>query len=167
MSDDSDDDLTADAEEEIEKLSADGRSAREEDDEDGEFVDGNEDEDLNDDDNEDDDELDDVDDGDDEIMDHSEGDDEDDVNSSSKSDTQRTKRITKKKLIDADGGSSNAASGEAALAKPVRKAKSAFMFFQGDQLSIIRAELGAGVSMGDAMTEVRTILPENALLFPC
>ena len=34
----------------------------------------------------------------------------------------------------------------------VRKVKTAFLCFQGDQLSKIRAELG--LSMGDAMTEV-------------
>ena len=34
----------------------------------------------------------------------------------------------------------------------VRKVKTAFLFFQGEQLSKIRAELG--LSMGDAMTEV-------------
>jgi len=37
----------------------------------------------------------------------------------------------------------------------VRKVKTAFLFYQGDQLSKIRAELG--LSMGDAMTQVRTI----------
>lgn len=34
----------------------------------------------------------------------------------------------------------------------IRKAKSAFLFYQGDQLATIRAELN--LSMGDAMTEV-------------
>jgi hypothetical protein len=36
---------------------------------------------------------------------------------------------------------------------PVRKVKTAFLFYQADQLSKIRAELG--LSMGDAMTHVR------------
>jgi len=40
------------------------------------------------------------------------------------------------------------------MAPSVRKVKSAFLFYQGDQLGAIRAELG--VSMGDAMTEVST-----------
>jgi hypothetical protein len=35
----------------------------------------------------------------------------------------------------------------------VRKAKTAFLFYQSDQLSKIRAAMG--LSMGDAMTEVR------------
>ena len=34
----------------------------------------------------------------------------------------------------------------------IQKAKSAFLYYQGDQLAKIRTELG--VSMGDAMTEV-------------
>jgi len=38
----------------------------------------------------------------------------------------------------------------------IRKAKSAFLYYQGDQLSKIRAELG--LSMGDAMTEVSLLL---------
>ena len=37
-------------------------------------------------------------------------------------------------------------------ATTVRKAKSAFLFYQGDQLAKIRADLN--LSMGDAMTEV-------------
>jgi SWI/SNF-related matrix-associated actin-dependent regulator of chromatin subfamily A member 5 len=36
---------------------------------------------------------------------------------------------------------------------PVRKIKTAFLYYQGDQLSKIRAEMG--LSMGDAMTQVR------------
>lgn len=36
---------------------------------------------------------------------------------------------------------------------PVRKAKSAFLYYQGEMQSKIRAELG-GASMGDVMTEV-------------
>jgi hypothetical protein len=38
--------------------------------------------------------------------------------------------------------------------QPVKKARSAFLFFQGEQLSLIRSDLGAGGSMGEAMTEV-------------
>ena len=41
--------------------------------------------------------------------------------------------------------------------KPVRKAKSAFLFYQGDVQSKIRAELG-GASMGDVMTEVSSLV---------
>jgi hypothetical protein len=43
------------------------------------------------------------------------------------------------------------------MAPQVKKAKTAFMFYQADQLAKIRAELGgpAGCSMGEAMTEVR------------
>lgn len=38
---------------------------------------------------------------------------------------------------------------------PVRKVKTAFLFYQADQLSRIRAELGGSSSnMGEAMTEV-------------
>ena len=38
---------------------------------------------------------------------------------------------------------------------PVRKAKSAFLFYQTEMLSKIRNEMGGStVSMGDAMTEV-------------
>jgi hypothetical protein len=37
--------------------------------------------------------------------------------------------------------------------KSVRKAKSAFLFYQGEMQSKIRAELN-GASMGDVMTEV-------------
>ena len=45
--------------------------------------------------------------------------------------------------------------------KTVKKAKSAFLFYQGDNLSKIRAELGTTASMGDAMTEV-SLLCRNA-----
>jgi hypothetical protein len=38
------------------------------------------------------------------------------------------------------------------MAPQVKKAKTAFLYFQGDQLSIIRKKLS--LSMGDAMTEV-------------
>ena len=38
------------------------------------------------------------------------------------------------------------------MAPQVKKAKTAFLYFQGDQLSSIRKELN--LSMGDAMTEV-------------
>ena len=44
------------------------------------------------------------------------------------------------------------------MAPQVRKAKTAFLFYQGAQLSNIRAELGPTASMGDAMTEVREIV---------
>jgi hypothetical protein len=40
----------------------------------------------------------------------------------------------------------------------VRKAKTAFLYYQGDQLSKIRAELGPTTSMGDAMTEVSALV---------
>jgi len=39
------------------------------------------------------------------------------------------------------------------MAPSVRKVKTAFLYYQGDQLASIRSELG-GISMGDAMTEV-------------
>jgi hypothetical protein len=44
--------------------------------------------------------------------------------------------------------------------KSVRKARSAFLFYQSDKLSKIRTELGgsAAVSMGDVMTEVRVVV---------
>jgi hypothetical protein len=38
------------------------------------------------------------------------------------------------------------------MAPQVRKVKSAFLWYQGEELKNVRAELG--VSMGDAMTEV-------------
>ena len=38
------------------------------------------------------------------------------------------------------------------MAPQVKKAKTAFLYYQGDKLSVIRKELG--LSMGDAMTEV-------------
>jgi hypothetical protein len=38
------------------------------------------------------------------------------------------------------------------MAPQVKKVKTAFLYYQGDQLSAIRKELG--LSMGDAMTEV-------------
>jgi hypothetical protein len=38
------------------------------------------------------------------------------------------------------------------MAPQVKKAKTAFLYFQGDKLSSIRKELN--VSMGEAMTEV-------------
>jgi hypothetical protein len=41
------------------------------------------------------------------------------------------------------------------MAPQVKKAKTAFMFYQADQLAKIRAELGGTTSMGEAMTEVR------------
>ncbi|KAL7558628.1 hypothetical protein ACA910_019459 [Epithemia clementina (nom. ined.)] len=40
------------------------------------------------------------------------------------------------------------------MAPQVKKAKTAFLYFQTDHLSRIRAELGHGASMGDAMTEL-------------
>ena len=42
------------------------------------------------------------------------------------------------------------------MAPQVKKAKTAFSYFQTDSLSKIRAELGQGATMGDAMTEVST-----------
>jgi hypothetical protein len=47
-----------------------------------------------------------------------------------------------------------AAEGGGGPNKPVKKAKSAFLYYQGDMLSKIRTELGPTASMGDAMTEV-------------
>lgn len=49
--------------------------------------------------------------------------------------------------------------GESAIAegKVVKKSRSAFVFYQTDQLSKIRAELGAGASMGESMTVVSEI----------
>jgi hypothetical protein len=41
------------------------------------------------------------------------------------------------------------------MAPEVKKAKTAFLYYQGDKLSSIRKELG--VSMGAAMTEVRNL----------
>ena len=41
------------------------------------------------------------------------------------------------------------------MAPQVKKAKTAFLYFQGDQLSSIRKELN--LSMGDAMSEVSSI----------
>jgi hypothetical protein len=43
------------------------------------------------------------------------------------------------------------------MAPQVKKAKTAFMFYQADQLAKIRAELGGTTSMGEAMTEVRNM----------
>eukprot|EP00934_Nitzschia_sp_Nitz4_P002372 Nitzschia sp. Nitz4//scaffold15_size197535//114083//119000//NITZ4_001588-RA/size197535-processed-gene-0.80-mRNA-1//-1//CDS//3329537745//2367//frame0 len=49
------------------------------------------------------------------------------------------------------------------MAPQVKKAKSAFLYYQGDQLSAVRKELG--LSMGDAMTELasrwRSLAPEE------
>jgi hypothetical protein len=45
------------------------------------------------------------------------------------------------------------------MAPTVKKAKSAFLFFQGANLAKIRAELGPETTMGQAMTEVRCVLP--------
>jgi hypothetical protein len=58
------------------------------------------------------------------------------------------------------------------MAPQVKKAKTAFMFYQADQLAKIRAELGgpAGCSMGEAMTEVssrkETLLYCERMLYP-
>lgn len=41
------------------------------------------------------------------------------------------------------------------MAPQVKKAKTAFLYYQSDQLSAVRKELG--LSMGDAMTEVSTL----------
>jgi hypothetical protein len=41
------------------------------------------------------------------------------------------------------------------MAPQVQKARTAFMFYQRDQLQKIRQEMGANASMGEAMTEVR------------
>lgn len=43
------------------------------------------------------------------------------------------------------------------MAPQVKKAKTAFLYYQSDQLQKIRGELGPTASMGDAMTEVRYI----------
>jgi hypothetical protein len=43
------------------------------------------------------------------------------------------------------------------MAPQVKKAKTAFMFYQADQLAKIRAELGGTATMGEAMTEVRNM----------
>jgi hypothetical protein len=40
------------------------------------------------------------------------------------------------------------------MAPQVRKVKSAFLYYQGEELKRVRDELG--VSMGEAMTEVRS-----------
>jgi hypothetical protein len=42
------------------------------------------------------------------------------------------------------------------MAPQVRKVKSAFLYYQGEELKRVRDELG--VSMGEAMTEVRELL---------
>jgi hypothetical protein len=42
------------------------------------------------------------------------------------------------------------------MAPHVKKAKTAFLYYQADQLSKIRQQLGPAASMGDAMTEVST-----------
>ena len=42
------------------------------------------------------------------------------------------------------------------MAPQVKKARTAFLYYQSDHLSKVRAELGQGASMGDAMTEVGT-----------
>jgi hypothetical protein len=41
------------------------------------------------------------------------------------------------------------------MAPQVKKAKTAFLYYQSEQLSAIRNQLG--LSMGDAMTEVRIL----------
>lgn len=60
------------------------------------------------------------------------------------------------------------------MAPQVKKAKTAFLYYQSDQLSVIRKELN--LSMGDAMTEVRTnntiarhcpVGAKNQLLLTC
>jgi hypothetical protein len=46
------------------------------------------------------------------------------------------------------------------MAPEVKKSKTAFLYFQSDQLSAIRKQLN--LSMGEAMTEVRIIvLPQD------
>jgi hypothetical protein len=52
----------------------------------------------------------------------------------------------------------NVATDNSPRRKEIRKSKSAFLFFQGDQLAMVRAELGPTASMGDAMTEVGYLL---------
>ena len=51
------------------------------------------------------------------------------------------------------------------MAPQVKKVKTAFLFYQKDQLKKIQNELGPTASMGDAMTEVREyiaiVLPAN------
>ena len=48
------------------------------------------------------------------------------------------------------------------MAPQVKKAKTAFLYYQSEQLSLIRKQLN--LSMGDAMTEVRSL--GLVLLFP-
>ena len=43
------------------------------------------------------------------------------------------------------------------MAPQVQKARTAFMYYQSDQLQTIKQELG--VSMGEAMTEVCVVVP--------
>jgi hypothetical protein len=43
------------------------------------------------------------------------------------------------------------------MAPHVKKARTAFLYYQADQLSKIRQQLGPAASMGEAMTEVRTV----------
>jgi hypothetical protein len=43
------------------------------------------------------------------------------------------------------------------MAPHVKKAKTAFLYYQADQLSKIRQQLGPAASMGEAMTEVRNV----------
>ena len=45
------------------------------------------------------------------------------------------------------------------MAPQVKKAKTAFLYYQAEQLSVIRKELNLG--MGDAMTEVRILQPSS------
>ena len=49
------------------------------------------------------------------------------------------------------------------MAPQVQKVRTAFMFYQRDQLQKIRQELGANASMGDAMTEVRSRVCQQQL----
>lgn len=53
------------------------------------------------------------------------------------------------------------------MAPQVKKAKTAFMFYQADQLAKIRAELGGTTSMGEAMTEVRNTCTQGDLRLSC
>jgi hypothetical protein len=47
------------------------------------------------------------------------------------------------------------------MAPHVKKAKTAFLYYQAHQLSKIRQQLGPAASMGEAMTEVSTSIVDT------
>jgi hypothetical protein len=74
------------------------------------------------------------------------------IESNGKSNKKRVKEVVALQLKEAPGASNLEIS--SIENKVVKKARSAFVFYQADYLSKIRAELGSGSSMGEAMNLV-------------